>query len=208
MRIVLVAVFLLVIEIFVVGSMLNEGYVRSTIIEEQAAIVDVLGLGTAMQVKEKADRFYRSTFMTSGLRDATYDLFVPTRAELGRSQSIEDLGSSGFGWARDRLDVFWTSVYQTTVRLSVMSLWAPFLAIALLPASIDGLLMRAKKRYTMGYASPFMQRVSSIAIIAVLYVSLLAIFAPLALPPLFVPILGALVAISSGLLLANVQRHL
>ena len=89
-----------------------------------------------------------------------------------------------------------------------MSLWAPFLAIALLPASIDGLLMRAKKRYTMGYASPFMQRVSSIAIIAVLYVSLLAIFAPLALPPLFVPILGALVAISSGLLLANVQRHL
>jgi hypothetical protein len=208
MKFFLLAVFLLVVEVFVIGSMLHEERVRQTIISEQAGIVSLLGVETAVQIKERADGMYRAAFMDSGLRDATYELLIPNQTEKDRSQSIAEMGRSGFGWAKDRLDVFWTTIYQVMIRLAVMVLWAPFLLIALVPASLDGLLMRAKKRYNMGYASPLKQRVSTLVIIATLYISLLALFAPISMPPLFVPVLGTFIALASGLLLANVQRHL
>jgi hypothetical protein len=204
----LLALVLLLMEVLLVGVVVQESWVRKVIGSEQALTRTWIGEQAAARVKDRADRWFRAAFIETGVMDGSHRLFLPTEEERRGSQGLEDLGSALFAGAEERLRVGWTMAYQVLVRFAQILLWAPYLLLLLVPAVTDGLLMRQRKKHGFHYASPILHRCSLYAFLGGFYAVVLLLFAPVVVPPVLVPAIAAVTAASAGVGLSNLQKRL
>jgi hypothetical protein len=105
------------------------------------------------------------------------------------------------------LTVVWWSLGQACQRLAVLLSWWPLLGILGLAAWGDGWLRRRIRQSSFAYASPLTHHLALRALLWLFLGALLLLVAPIPLPALGVPVLGASVAALLGLALANTQKR-
>jgi len=103
--------------------------------------------------------------------------------------------------------VLWDSVYQTLRRLFLLLAWWPFLLVAVVPFSVDGMVQRQIKRSNFDYSSPLAHRYSLYAILGTVYLLLVGLTLPFAVPPQTIPIALALVSVAMNVYLAHTQKR-
>lgn len=197
------------IEFIVVAAMISESWSYKVMEMEKKMAAEFLGPEAAEQILQETDTVYDKLFVKTGVVATVYKYFIPTEETRRRSGSLADLGRDNvFPIIEERLNVIWSSVYQVVYRLTAFSVWLPYLGLFFIPALIDGLIVRQIKKTNFDYASPLMHRSALYIIIMTMYLLILALFAPIPLPPWIIPIAGAVVAMSMGLLAANTQKRI
>lgn len=209
MRSIMTSLLIWFIEFIVIAALISESWSYQVITKEQAMAHAYLGTATARQIKDDADRVYNRLFIDSGVVATIDKYFVPTEESRRRSGALAELGRDNvFPIVEERLNVIWASVYQMIYRLTGFLIWLPYLSLFFLPSLIDGLMVRQIKKTNFDYASPLLHRTAMYAIVVTAYLLLLALFAPVPLPPWLIPIAGAIIAMAMGLLAANTQKRI
>lgn len=147
-----------------------------------------MGTETAAWVRRHAKAAYDVAIVRPGVLDGLYAFLTPTAAQKARSGELSDLGSRNvFPYVRDRLETLFLVVYQTFVRLVLVAAWAPFAALILLPAIIDGIVGWRIRRTTFGFPSPTINHYALLLLSGIGTLMGVAVFAPMPLPPLALP---------------------
>ncbi|TCV79985.1 uncharacterized protein DUF4400, partial [Methylomonas methanica] len=83
----------------------------------------------------------------------------------------------------------------------------PYLAAALLPFVVDGLVRRKISQTNFDYPSPMAHRYSLYLILGALYLLLVSLTLPFPIPPQTIPVGVFVVAYAVNVLLANTQKR-
>lgn len=202
------ALCLLLIELLTVLIILPGDWTYEVIEKEQQLVRSSLGREASDWIDRRAEGIYNSTIVQTGFREALWHTFIPTAEERERSTGLQNLGSVWFQWAGARIEAVLATIYQTYKRLVLLMAWAPFMVLLLVPALYDGYMTRKIKRTDFSYASPVIHRYSAKGILYLGIGVLLALFAPVAVHPLMIPIVLMLICILLGLSVANLQKRI
>jgi hypothetical protein len=124
------------------------------------------------------------------------------------SKGFEDVGRNDvFPFIESRLNVLWDTIFQMIKRLTTAFTWLPYLAAALLPFILDGLVRRKISQTNFDYPSPMAHRYSLYLILGALYLLLVSLTLPFPIPPQAVPVGVFVVAYAVNVLLANTQKR-
>lgn len=158
-------------------------------------------------LSDYADSWFHSLFEATGLVEFSYFLALPEAKENDPFVHVEDtLGL--FAFLKGRLDVFWMEIQQDVLRFCQLGLWLSVLCPFWLIHVLDGLSLRALKRQTFGYPSPFFHRYALYATGWIWAILAFFVLLPLPLPP---PVYPAVVLVQGWLLnvlSANIQKRL
>lgn len=197
-----------ILEIFLVGAFVRESWFVQHIQHETDNSIRWLGADTVKAVYRAADNIFESTFVETGLYDTSYELFIPSAEERRRSKGMESMGKEIFTQVDRRLDVMWIAAYQVIVRVLMLLLWAPYFVIILVPAIVDGVVVREIKKVNFGFSSPMFHRYAIYAIVMVLYLMLLTLFSPVQVAPIVYPLAILIIVVAMNLMVANTHKRL
>ncbi|WP_075881787.1 DUF4400 domain-containing protein [Vreelandella massiliensis] len=179
------------------------------VIEKEAVKVQrVLGTETQQWIHDTAQRWYDTSMIESGAYEAMHSHVIPSLEQRTESRGMEDLGTSIFAWAEDRLAAMMRVIYQVYARVAMALLWAPYLLILLVPAIFDGVMRWKIKQTNFDYASPVVSRYGVRGVFLIGQITLIAFLLPLALNPLLIPLGMMLSSVMLGLTIANYQKRL
>lgn len=148
-----------------------------------------MGGSSANWVRSNARRAYDTAVIDSGLMDGTYYLLLPSRQQRAQSGAMSGLGTRIiFPYVRDRLETTFMVVYQSLSRLVLLIAWAPFAALLLIPAIIDGLVSWRIRKTTFDFASPTINHYALTATGGLCTLMVVAVTAPVPVPPIALPI--------------------
>ena len=168
-----------------------------------------LGVRTANAVVERAENWYGTLFVAPGLVETSYRITLPSNADVQRAGAFSPLATLPIWfWVAGRLEVIWAALYQALQRLAMLVAWWPFLLLLLAVSWGDGWVRRSIRQSGFAYASPLAHAYALRGIVVVFVLSGLVLFLPLPLPALGVPVVGALVAVLVGIIVANAQKRL
>lgn len=199
--------WVLVLELFLILTFVPGEWTESVIKSERQKISQSLGVETVEWIHGKADKWYNATMIDSGVYDAMHHAVVPTRKERDSSRGMEGLGAAVWPWVENRLGALMYVIYQVFARVALLMVWAPYMLILFVPAVWDGLMSWRIKRTNFGYSSPVIHRYGIRGMAAILQLTLIAFFAPIALNPIFVPIAMMGVSVMIGMAIANFQKR-
>ena len=155
-----------------------------------------------------AQNWFEALFVRTGVQVGVWHYFIPNESERLGSIGFEEIGRDNlFPFIAGRLRVLWDSVYQTLRRLFLLLAWWPFLLVAVVPFSVDGMVQRQIKRSNFDYSSPLAHRYSLYAILGTVYLLLVGLTLPFAVPPQTIPIALALVSVAMNVYLAHTQKR-
>jgi hypothetical protein len=110
------------------------------------------------------------------------------------------------------MEVIWAALHQALQRLAMLMAWWPFLLLLLATAWGDGWVRRRIRQAGFADASALAHAYALRGIVVVVVLSGLVLFLPLPLPlplpALGVPVVGSLVAVLVGMIVANAQKRL
>jgi hypothetical protein len=176
---------------------------------ERAWLQEGLGADRARIVVERADRWYATLFVTPGLVETSYRITLPSEADVRHAAALAPLaGLPIWSWLRGRLEVIWAALYQALQRLAMLTAWWPLLLLLLAAAWGDGWVRRRIRQSGFSYASPLAHAYALRGIIVVAVLVGLALFLPVPLPVLGVPVVGVILAMLVGLAVAHAQKRL
>lgn len=206
-----IAVYLLIfwmLEVFLVGAFVQESWFKARIQTETDTAVAWLGGDTVKAVYRAADRIFESTFVETGIYDTSYELFIPSDAERRRSRGMENMGKEIFEAVDKRLEVMWMAVYQVVVRVLMLFLWVPYFLIVLIPAVVDGYMIREIKKTNYGFSSPAIHRYSIYLMGLVTYGIVLTLFSPVNVNPVVYPAAIMIIVTSIHFIVSNTQKRI
>ena len=199
----LVAAQLLIVLVLVPGH-----WTESVIEREAVKIHRYLGADSQQWVHETAQRWYDKTMIDSGVYEAMHRHVIPSPDERANSRGMENLGTTIFAWAEDRLGAMMRVIYQVYSRAAMAALWAPYILILLIPAVFDGVMRWKVKQTNFDYASPVVSRYGVRGVYVIVQAALICFVLPLALNPVIVPIGMMLAALMVGFTMANYQKRI
>jgi hypothetical protein len=201
-------VLLFLLEFILFASFIPSDWSRSIAETEAGWLVAAHGPESAKAIQARADGWYQTLFVETGIAPWTYRL-VATGPGVESGQGLEPIGASpAWTWLKGRLDVIWGAFAQALQRAVMLFSWWPFLAILLMAAVVDGWLRRRIRQYGFIYASPLVHH-AAISMLLVLWVGAgLLLFAPIPIPALAVPILCGFSALLVDIGLTNAQKRL
>lgn len=203
------AVWILFIEILIVAVIVPSTWTENVIRTENAWVKDRMGSGSSVWIERTAARWYTAAVVDSGFLEASYRHMLPSEEEKRRSRGLEGLGErTVFPYIESRLKVFFYTVYQLFARSAVLLAWLPFLLIVAAPAVVDGILLWRARRLTFAYNSPLVHRYATATIGYGFIILLLALFAPIALPPEFFPFVLSTMALGAALMAAHAPKQI
>ena len=176
--------------------------------KESAMVSAMLGKSTEEAIKQDATRWYGVLIADNNVEESVVNFFVPTKDEKANSRGLEDLGKGIFAWVERRIGVFFDLVYWSFKRISLLLVWLPLLVPLLFVSVFDGICQRNIKKENFGLASPFWQKFGTLGSVCVIGSLFLLFCIPFAIPPLWAPVLLALISIFSGIAVGNVQKRL
>ena len=205
-HVVWIAVLIWVFEVLLVSVLVRDDWLFANIEEENADQRAFFGERTARYLEERTDRSFESLFIQTGLRDLSYDLFIPTKEETDSTHYMQGIGEPVFRRAYQSLATFWTAIYQVVMRAQTLLLWAPFLLLILVPSVVDGFSMRAVKKATFTPTKVVRNRYGIYGVLLGAYLILLSLFSPIALGPATYFVIMAGIALTISMILANLHK--
>lgn len=197
---------LFVMEFLLLSAMVPSAWEQQVSREELAALVEAVGPRSANAILERAAGWYDAAFIQTQIQQYSYRLLLPD-PHLAPDGMEALAGNPFWPWLRGRLDVMWGAVAQAMQRVAVLLSWWPFFLIMFLAAWGDGWVRRRIRQHSFAYASPLAHTLA-LRVILWLLIGVGTLFlAPLVLPAMGVPLLGAIVAGLLGLALANADRR-
>lgn len=197
-----------VLEVFLIAAFVRESWFNERIQQETDLAVNWLGADTVRAVHDAGDRIFQSAFVETGLYDTSFELFIPSEAERRRARGMEDMGKEIFRTVDTRIQVLWMAIYQVIIRVLMLLLWAPYFLIVLVPAIVDGVMVREIKKVNIGFASPAVHRYSLYLIGMASYVMLLTLFSPFNVNPIVYPVAIMIVVFAMHFVVSNTQKRL
>lgn len=199
--------WLLVIELLVILLLVPGDWTDRAIEKESRLVEKSLGSETRYWIRDKAEGWYQSAIIDSGFYEGMYYTLIPTKEQKANSRGMQDMGAWWFKWAEGRMEALANVIYQFFTRTALFLTWAPYMLILLAPAVYDGMMTWRIKRTNFAYASPVIHRYS-IRFTGYLLLGLgIAFFAPIALNPIFIPIVMMICCVLIGLTLGNLQKR-
>ncbi|NJA06457.1 DUF4400 domain-containing protein [Methylococcaceae bacterium WWC4] len=204
----LFSLMLWLLEVILVASFVSDRWTRELQRAEDRMMIGYFGAEKESQISYTAQRWFDRLFVTTGIRDTVFRYFIPTERERQMSKGFEDVGRNDlFPFIESRLNVLWDTIFQMIKRLSTACIWLPYLAAAMLPFVVDGLVRRKISQTNFDYPSPMAHRYSLYAILAAFYLLFMSLTLPFAIPPQAVPIGVLIMAYAVNVLLANTQKR-
>jgi len=204
-----VGAVLLLMELVLLAALIPSTWSQRVQATERAWLQEGLGPDRARVVVERADRWYTTLFVTPGLVETSYRITLPSEADVRHAAGLAPLaGLPIWSWLRGRLEVIWAALYQALQRLAMLAAWWPLLLLLLAAAWGDGWVRRRIRQSGFAYASPLAHAYALRGIIAVVILVGLALFLPVPLPVLGVPVVGVILAMLVGLAVAHAQKRL
>ena len=204
----LFSLMLWLLEVILVASFVSDRWTRELQRAEDQMMIGYFGADKESQISHTAQRWFDRLFVTTGTRDSVFRYFIPTERERQMSKGFEDVGRNDlFPFIESRLNVLWDTIFQMIKRLTTACIWLPYLAAALLPFVVDGLVRRKISQTNFDYPSPMAHRYSLYLILGALYMLLVSLTLPFPIPPQAVPVGVFVVAYAVNVLLANTQKR-
>ena|GEM_PF-499698 len=196
------------LEIVLVAGFVSDEWSREIQAAEDKMLIDYFGVKKDAEIRQTSQKWFDQLFVETGIRGSVYHYFIPTERERQRSVGFEDVGRHDlFPFIESRLNVLWDTIYQMIKRLIMAMVWLPFLAVALVPFAIDGLIRRKISQTNFDYPSPMAHRYSLYAIFGALYLVFMGLTLPFPVPPQSIPVGVFIVAYAMNVLLANTQKR-
>jgi Domain of unknown function (DUF4400) len=204
----LFSLMLWLLEVILVASFVSDRWTRELQHAEDRMMIGYFGADKESQISHTAQRWFDRLFVSTGIRESVFRYFIPTERERQMSKGFEDVGRNDlFPFIESRLNVLWDTIFQMIKRLTTVCIWLPYLAAALLPFAVDGLVRRKISQTNFDYPSPMAHRYSLYLILGALYLLLVSLTLPFPIPPQAVPIGVFIVAYAVNVLLANTQKR-
>lgn len=209
MRNLLFSLILWLLEVILVASFVSDRWTRELQLAEDRMMISYFGINKESQISHTAQRWFDRLFVTNGIQDNVFRYFIPSERERQMSKGFEDVGRNDlFPFIESRLNVLWDTIFQMIKRMTTMSIWFPYLGVALIPFVVDGLVRRKISQTNFDYPSPMIHRYSLYMILAALYLLLVSLTLPFPIPPQAVPVGIFVVVYAINVLLANTQKRL
>ena len=202
-----VVVWILVIELFLILVFVPGQWTEKVIIKEAQKIERALGTDSVEWIRDRADSWYNTTMIDSGVYRTLYTVMIPTKRERENSRGMETLGSALWPGVEGRLTALMHVIYQVYARVALFLVWAPYMLILLVPSIWDGMMSWRIKRTNFDYASPIFHRYGVRGVIMITQIMLITFFMPIALSPLFIPLAMMGTSVMIGLTVANFQKR-
>jgi hypothetical protein len=174
---------------------------------ERTMNVKWLGEKTEQVVKTTADTWYTDLFIDTGIYEAVEEFLVTGwTGDRDRNLKLDDRGVGEL--AEARLSAAWAAIYLTLYRLAGFALWGPYVVPFLVPALVDGVMERERRKWMFTYASPMLHNAGASIMGWTLAVGTLLLVLPFAMPPVYQPVLLAGFAVSMWIVAANIQKRM
>jgi hypothetical protein len=205
----LVGAILLAMEFILLAALVPAAWSERVRDTELAWLKQGLGARTANDVVERAEHWYGALFVAPGLVETSYRITLPSDADVQRAGALSPLAALPvWSWVTGRLKVIWAALYQALQRLAMLMAWWPFFLLLLTAAWGDGWVRRRIRQSGFAYASPLAHAYALRGILVLVMLLGLLLFLPLPLPALGVPLVGILLAVLVGVIVANAQKRL
>ncbi len=191
-----VGAILLLMELVLLAALIPSTWSQRVQATERAWLQEGLGADRARIVVERADRWYATLFVTPGLVETSYRITLPSEADVRHAAALAPLAGLPI-WS-----------WQALQRLAMLTAWWPLLLLLLAAAWGDGWVRRRIRQSGFSYASPLAHAYALRGIIVVAVLVGLALFLPVPLPVLGVPVVGVILAMLVGLAVAHAQKRL
>lgn len=203
------AAIAVVITFAIIGVLVSDRWILNAAEGELSSIQKWFGESARTEVVERATGWYTAAIVDTGFADEVWKGYTRTPEQRARSPEFETGPfKAGLDWFETRIRVFFTLIFQVFLRLSAVVLWAPYLALLIAPAAIDGWVRRKIKQTSFSYTSPLAHSYSILAIKAAVVGILFVFLLPVPLPIGCIPAAGALIALALGLVIANTQKRI
>lgn len=196
------------IELFLVLAFVPGDWTESVIKRESQKVENSLGMDTVNWIRDKADAWYTTTMLDSGVYRAMHRHVIPSKEEQEASKGMENIGNTIWPWAEGRLNALMHVIYQVFARVALFLVWAPYMLILLVPSVWHGMMTWRIKRTNFDYASPIFHRYGVRSIAAITQLMLIAFFLPLALNPMVIPLAMMASSVMIGVAMSNFQKRI
>ena len=204
----LFSLMLWLLEVILVASFVSDRWTRELQRAEDQMMIGYFGAAKESQISKTAQRWFDRLFVTTGIRDSVFRYFIPTERERQMSKGFEDVGRNDlFPFIESRLNVLWDTIFQMIKRLTTACIWLPYLAAALLPFVVDGLVRRKISQTNFDYPSPMAHRYSLYAMLGAVYLLFMGLTLPFPVPPQSIPVGIFIVAFAMNVFFANTQKR-
>lgn len=166
-----------------------------------------LGVDSAQRLQERADETYRIVILETGA-DQKIGRIIPSEEERAKSKGLERLGETIWPHIQERINALLDLFYWFIRRLHLLLMWLPACIPALAASAISGLLTRRIKQTNFQMTSAVMQHYTWRICGWATALFLLAFFAPIAIPPVVVPVIICALAVAFGLSLGNIAKRI
>lgn len=169
----------------------------------------IMGERYATWAAERTGGWYNSLIVDSGLYGGAHQMLLPTAEQRRDSRGMERLGERGwFPYVESRLDAFFTMLYQVMYRLALITAWAPYLLILVIPSVWDGMMLWRARQTGFFFNSPMVHRYSLRGAAFGLWALFVLVLWPTTVNPLIIPALLACIAWSAGNVAAHMPKRL
>lgn len=186
------------------------GWASKAIETEKTYIERHLGYKGSQSIFADATRWHRAAIIDSGAYAGTVNTLIPTAKQKEKSKGIQSMGTAEgwFGWVQGRIDTVSQVIHHTFIRVALLKVWSPYIAIFFVPALYDGLMTWKSKRTNFSYVSPVLHRygIRGIGLLGIIFV--LLFFAPIAIDPTFIPAGLMIVCLLLGMTIGNTQKRI
>ncbi|WP_293689039.1 DUF4400 domain-containing protein [Thiolapillus sp.] len=202
-----IGMLLLLVEVLIVSAVVKQSWIVQNIQEETFKNERVFGHQTAQNIRKRADDIYTRWFVKTGIQDSLYQMLLPQNNHSG-GLDLGPVSDSVFSHVEGSLGTFWAVVYQIIVRLQVWWMWLPAALLLIIPAIIDGVMMRKVKIVAHLTSSSIRLKYATLTIVISLFMMTAALVSPFAVNPLLPLILILCCILMFSVILANVQKDI
>ena len=204
----LIMLVLLLLQILVVGVLVPSDFIERQIQNERSMAESWLGQGVAEHVDQRTEAAYTTTLVETGIIQGVHNHLTVDERERGQSDghSLEGVAETVFPYTESRLEVLWATLYQSFYRAHMILTWIPYLLPIWIPVIWQGVINRRIKQVSYGYASANRYHLSFMAVLLLLALIPFYLFAPVAVPPAFIPAWGMVLAAVMLVLITHFQK--
>lgn len=175
--------------------LIPERYVLGMIDAERHSNYAFLGYESARNTEARAERWFDTLFVRTGVMDASYRATVPESEEDPEElKAFAGILQRGLEWVQGRMRVLWASSFQFMVRISVAMMWIPLTILVVVPFMVDSLVSRKIKSSSFAITSPHLQQIGARSIFWLTLGYLLLQLLPMKLHPMWTPLYIGLVS--------------
>ncbi len=183
-------------------------YLDRLVKNEQSCIVSNLGYDSALSIHDEAKKLYQESMIDSGAYKRIHEFFIPSKEQRQASKGFKDFGLTIFKSIESKLDAAMRLAYVFCLRIVVFSMNIPIALYALIPAILQGFLMRQAMKTNFAYSSPIRHRYALTGVFLFCCLLLAMFVLPIAVFPLVFFVITMAIGHCVGISVAYTQKRI